>query len=103
MRAVLIQGSIITSKQSADEGRGVVGSISHYTSAAVLHESPSSLQWCVDQNKSPPEQTSAPDGNSSHVNAVVDSRGPAAKHLKQAQPRRALHAGTQCAAGAHLG
>lgn len=43
-----------------------------------------------------------PDGNSSHVKAVVSSSGPAAKHLKQAQSRRALHAGTQCAAGAQL-
>lgn len=56
----------------------------------------------MDQNKSPPERTSTPDGNSSHVKAVVSSSGPAAEHLNQAKSRRALHAGTPCAAGAHL-
>lgn len=56
----------------------------------------------MDQNKSPSEQTSAPNGHSSYVNAGLNDSGPAAKHLNQAKSRRALHAGTQCAAGAHL-
>lgn len=41
------------------------------------------------QNKSPPEQTLAPDGNSSHVNAGVNSSGPPAKHFNQAKSRNA--------------
>lgn len=41
------------------------------------------------QNKSLPKQTSAPDGNSSHVNAGVNSSGPPAKHFNQAKSRRA--------------
>lgn len=72
------------------------GDIRGNAMASPSSEAPDSLQRCVDQNESPWARTPAPDGRS------ANSSGPPERHLKRAKPRRALHAGTQCAAEAHL-